>query len=443
MAVLLHVQGSGRDHLRPFGGHAIRTITWERFDPTEVERDVDAIVMSPAEPGAVGDVVTTLRSTGGRQRVLVVPGDGPGWREFSGARLPGADVVLGGIAGLPDYLGPPDDTGGGTPRRSVERTADVIDLRVPRGPGRRMLYERMGGQGPAVANAMRSWAFEVTGADPADHPRPGAPAVPTASASVATPAERAVDPASVERSDERSDVIPAREAPADVAGTDTDEADPPVPLTNAPDTPALPPDAPPAPEPVPRRAVVAQSPSTVAAEPGAELSGRRLARSLEDPAVLVPAALAQIDRLVEAARTPRALADYLLEHIGADAVEVLVPVGGAWHTEVTVGECRGAGTVAQVVDVPGLVAWLESSFDSPVVLDGSDLGAAGSWVLAAPTRHGDRTVGLLLAWRQPGRSIFDPAAVTAVDEVRADAAASLELATAVRRLARALAPVAD
>jgi hypothetical protein len=170
---------------------------------------------------------------------------------------------------------------------------------------------------------------------------------------------------------------------------------------------------------------------------------------MADPAVLVPAALAQVDRMVDAARTPRALAEFLLTHVGADAVEILAPDDTGWRTEVTVGDCPGAGTVPEVVDVPGLVAWLESSFDAPVVLDGSDLGAEGSWVLAAPARDpggdgtGPGTTGLLLAWRRPGRTIFDPAAVSAVAEAVDDAAPSLALAAAVRRLARALAVVTD
>jgi hypothetical protein len=164
---------------------------------------------------------------------------------------------------------------------------------------------------------------------------------------------------------------------------------------------------------------------------------------MADPAVLVPAALAQVERMTDAARTPRVLAEYLLAHVGADAVEVLAPEGSGWRTEVSVGDCPGAGTVPDVVDVPGLVAWLESSFGEPVVLDGSDLGAEGSWVLAAPAREAAGTVALLLAWRRPGRTIFDPAAVSAVADAVDEAAPSLALAAAVRRLARALAVVTD
>ncbi|MGF1647953.1 MAG: hypothetical protein ACFCVF_13675 [Kineosporiaceae bacterium] len=441
MAILLHVQGIGRDPLRPFGGHAVRTVAWDRFAPSTVGSDVDTVVASPPDPASAVDLVRALRAAGDDRAVLLVPEETPGWREMADVRLPGATVVLGGMAGLPDYLtdpaaGPGASGGDGGPR-------NVIHLpRVPRGSGRHDIYRRLDGHGPTVASAVRSWALDLTGdgtTTPAwPLPSPpligaspsGPPAPPAAAGSPATPtvppAPRVPEP------------VPVRE-PAEIRLPETAVLAP-----HSPPAPSVPPGSRRFPDPVrPDPETVALPPSAPADGPGADAPSRRLARAMADPAVLVPAALAQINRIVDAARTPRALAEFLLTHVGADAVEILVPDDSGWRTEVTVGQCPGAGTVTTVVDVPGLVAWLESSFVGPVVLDGSDLGAEGSWVLAAPSRDGEGTVALLLAWRRPGGTIFDPAAVSVVTEAVADASPSLALAAAVHRLARALSVVTD
>jgi hypothetical protein len=455
MVVLLHVQAAGREPLRPFGGHAVRTVAWDRFDPAALEPDVDTVVASAPDPPAALDLVTALRAAGDDRPVLLVPDDARGWREVADVRLPGASVVLGGMSGLPDYLGGPDPGRSGPATRPRAVTALPG---VPRGSGRQDLYRRLEGHGPTVASRMRSWTIDVTG----DPPSAAAAATPTAAAGAAVtaasvaPAVSAVPPGSA-----------APAAPAVASGGPLRalrSSAPASSLFTAPARPApvSPPSEPPVEIRLPETAVVTpldggrhpvsrpsvpREPEPVPPAPTgtlrAEGPSRRLARALEDPAVLVPAALAQVDRLLDAARTPRALAEHLLGHVGADAVEVLAPGPAGWRTEVTVGDCPGAGTVPDVVDVGGLVAWLESSFDAPVVLDGSDLGAEGSWVLAAQARAEDRTLALVLAWRRPGRSIFDPAAVSAVAADVADASAVLGLAAEVRRLAQALAVVTD
>ncbi|MGF1664241.1 MAG: hypothetical protein ACFCVG_17555 [Kineosporiaceae bacterium] len=422
------MQGAGRDPLRPFGGHAVRTVAWDRFDPSTLGSDVDTVVASAPDPAAALELVSALRAAGDDRAVLLVPDDSPGWREVADLRLPRAGVVLGGLAGLPDYLAEPDPARPGSPGGDG-RARNVIQLpRVPRGSGRQDIYARLKGHGPTVASAMRSWALDVAGE--------GADAAP------APPAPRPPEPAPV-----FGPAVPGP-APGEIRLPDTPvlaPLPPPAPPTTReawplPASPRRPEEDPPATG-LPAEPARALPSPPAARDPDAP--SRRLARAMADPAVLVPAALAQVERLVDAARTPGALAGFLLDHVGADAVEILAPDDTGWRTEATVGDCPGAGTVPEVVDVPGLVAWLESSFDAPVVLDGSDLGAEGSWVLAAPAREAGGTVALLLAWRRPGRTIFDPVAVSAVAEAVDDAAPSLALAAAVRRLARALAVVTD
>ena len=165
---------------------------------------------------------------------------------------------------------------------------------------------------------------------------------------------------------------------------------------------------------------------------------RRAARALTDPAALVPALLGCVDRLDTVPDTATAVAEYAMGRIVADAVDVIVAINGTWHTVRTVGAATGAGSAVDVVEAAGLVAWLES-FDSPVVLDGSDLAAPGSWVLAGLARAAGPTVAVVLAWREPGRAVFENTSVTTMAEVSADATAPLSLALDVRQLARALA----
>jgi hypothetical protein len=442
MAVLLHVQGPGRDPVRPFADHLIHTAAWERFSPKSVGRDIDTIVLSPSDPAAALDIVGRLREAGRYQPIKIIPLDGAAWRELGSTPMPGVEIVLGGVTGLPAYV-PQQDPG---PGRSSLSGATVIPMPsrvpVPVGGGKGMLPARLAGQGQVIAEAVTRWVEsiqvegralpdgEITAPAPPDRPGP----------TVAVPAPASPD----------SGPLPGRPQAGSGGGVDLepprrpDAAVATLPPRGRADSSVLPP------PPSPRGAIVLPETPGVPApsgpvgtasaagpEPGEPGPPRRRAREIKDPAVLIPALLEQADRLQEIADTPHAVAEYIRGSIGADAVEVLVPTGSDWVAAALAGAAAGAGRIADVVDVPRLVAWLDT-LEPPVVIDGGDLGAPGSLVLTAPAAGGSGTVGLLLVWRGPGKPEFDQRAKTSLREIAADAAGPLELGLQLRQLARAL-----
>ncbi len=493
--------------MRPFGGHAIRTIAWERFDPATVGPDVDTIIISASDPLSGVDAIAAIRDAGDTHPVLLVPDDSPGWRQVAASRLPGADVVLGGIRSLPDYVPSADYPHESGLWEDLEQSEDtreaarVIDLRrhIPRGGSRRMLRERMGDQPNDIASAVRDFTTDLSGdrptsdtpgvldtpdahdsavqqrrdtmftdsgpfAPPRAEPPPLArpplttppPTAPPETSSPAVPTVSVPPPAAPPPA-----VPPA--APPSAAPPPAGPPPPPAPLSPPPLSPGGVIGPPATPAPVlpsvevatptaaantaradglprrPRRLAEAATPAADVADTG---SRRRHSRASSDPAVLVPALLSCLDRLDSLADTATAVAEFVMERVATDAVDILVPEGDAWRTVRTVGTAAGAGAVTDVVDVPGLVAWLES-FDTPVVLDGHDLAAPGSWVLATLVRGNGPSVAVVLCWREPGRGVFEASSVTNMAELAVDATQSIELAVQLRQLARALSGFAD
>lgn len=189
MALLLHVHGPARPALSPFAGHLVRNLAQARFDPSQVDPEVDVLFVSFADDLEADALVQAVRRTWTGPVVILRATRGP-WGGSPGTPfLPGVAVVDG-----------EDDRFDGDPLRRLVDTLDVvlpgqhladaasvrpetgppgvIDLRrhIPRGGTRNLLRERLGTRSAAIGASARAFA-------PGRQPAPAAAAAPAAAKS--------------------------------------------------------------------------------------------------------------------------------------------------------------------------------------------------------------------------------------------------------------------
>ena len=390
--LLLHVHSAARAPLSPFDGHLVRNLSWVRFDPHDVDAEVDVLLLSTEDPLAVEQVLREVRSRRPTLRVIIRQGPDTGSRSSAGddnatwwvdeGPIPLSELML-ALRGPETHRA---DHSRGAPHGSPSPM--VIDLRrgVPRGGGRSMLQARLG-EGAEVLGASAR-AFLLDTVQPPDRVEPTVPAhaVEAAPSALAPPAP---SPAAA--------LVPAAPAPAT----------PPV--------------------------------------------SRRRRETLEDattsPAAHVSGLLASLDGLYGLRETADAVAQHLRDTVEAEAVAVLVPDDTVWAVAGAIGHRHLEERLTLAAD-----HWLVQEVCGAhhgVVVEDTDIARtrlAGAPLAAWPRLMAlpmPEVQGILILARSTSGTAFTARHLNQAARVLAEAEGLFAAAVQLRELARRLQPFAE